>query len=132
MKFDKKKRQILLLILITTILGFASKFYEGTFELWVNNSLSGMFYEIFWCLVAFLFFNNYLSISIIVFIVTCILEFLQLWHPVFLEYIRNSFIGRTLIGNSFSYNDFIYYFIGCLISYVIMKKINDFYYKTSS
>jgi hypothetical protein len=46
--------------------------------------------------------------------VTCGLEASQLWHPVFLEAVRGSFLGRTLIGMSFAWSDFAYYAIGCL------------------
>ena len=47
-----------------------------------------------------------------VFSMTSILEFLQLWHPAFLETIRESFIGRTLIGTTFSWPDFPHYAAG--------------------
>jgi hypothetical protein len=60
-----------------------------------------------------------------VFIVTCILEFLQLWHPPFLEWIRNYFLGRTIIGNSFSKSDFLYYFFGLIGSLFLLNAFNN-------
>ncbi|MBN1348072.1 DUF2809 domain-containing protein [candidate division KSB1 bacterium] len=101
------------LILITPI-GFATKFYSGPAQNWVNHSLGGVFYEIFWCLVIFLFFRNCrpFRIALAVLVLTCALEFLQLWHPPFLELLRSNFIGRTVLGNSFAWHDFPYYFIG--------------------
>ena len=42
----------ILCLLVLTPLGFATKLYHGPAGLWVNNSFGGMFYEIFWCLVA--------------------------------------------------------------------------------
>jgi len=107
--------------------GFYSKFYSGPAAGWVNNSLSGVFYELFWCLLIFLFFGNSRPriIATFVLIVTCLLEFLQLWHPPFLELIRSNFIGRTVLGNSFAWSDFPYYFIGCGIGWLWMRRLQN-------
>ena len=120
----KQKWALILLLLITPI-GFYTKFYSGPGASWVNDSLGGVFYEIFWCLVIFFFFQNAKSykIGVSVFIITCVLEFLQLWHPLFLEYLRSFFIGQTILGNSFSWFDFIYYFIGSGIGYLILTRL---------
>jgi len=56
---------------------------------------------------------------------TSILEFMQLWHLPILENIRETFIGRTLIGNYFIWSDFIYYAAGCLAGYFILKAIDQ-------
>jgi hypothetical protein len=103
------------LALITPI-GFAVKFYSGPAAPWVNNSLGGLFYELFWCLVLFVFLPRLapLKIAALVFGGTCMLELLQLWHPPFLETIRATFIGATLLGTTFAWSDFIYYLIGCV------------------
>ena len=122
----KKNRIVILLsILIVTPLGFVSKFYAGPGAKWVNDSLGGLLYEVFWCLaISFILIKVKLwKIAISVFIITCILEFLQLWHPIFLEMIRDTFIGRTIIGTSFVPSDFIYYFIGSFVGWVLLEKI---------
>ncbi len=54
--------------------------------------------------------------------ITCVLEFLQLWHPLVLESIRSTFIGSTLIGTAFTWWDFPHYFIGCFVSWLIIKQ----------
>lgn len=112
-------RPVLVALLIVIPLGFATKFYHGPAEGWVNNSLGGVFYEIFWCLVIGLFWprGNPLWIALTVFFATCLLEFLQLIHPPFLEYLRSFFIGRTILGNSFSPSDFLYYASGAVLGY---------------
>ena len=117
-----KQKWVLFLLLLITPIGFYSKFYSGPAADWVNDSLGGVFYEIFWCLLVFLFFVNIKArvIATSVFIVTCFLEVLQLWHPEFLEIIRSYFIGRTVLGTSFNLYDFIYYFIGSGIGYLIL------------
>ncbi len=120
----KQKRALILLLLITPI-GFYTKIYSGPAAQWVNDSLGGVLYEIFWCLLFFLFFVKAKAwvIATSVFIVTCFLEVLQLWHPEFLEIIRSYFIGRTLLGTSFNLYDFIYYFIGSGIGYLILTRL---------
>jgi Protein of unknown function (DUF2809) len=122
---SKKRIWTVILLLIITPLGFYTKFYSGPAAAWVNNSLGGVFYEIFWCLLVFLFFVNVkaLVVATSVFIVTSFLEVLQLWHPEFLEFIRSYFIGRTLLGTSFNIYDFIYYFIGSGIGYLILTRL---------
>ncbi|MFC2138448.1 DUF2809 domain-containing protein [Bacteroidota bacterium] len=127
--FSKINFITIIAIVSITILGFGSKFYNGPINEWVNNSLSGMFYVIFWCLVVFLFFKSPIKISIIIFLITVLLEFMQLWHPPLLERIRSTFLGRTLIGNSFVWTDIIYYFVGCIISYIFLNWLTKKYLK---
>ena len=115
--------RILIIILLITILGFGSKMYSGIYSDWFNNSLAGLFYETFWCLVV-LFINPRLKaikIALWVFILTSVLEFLQRWHPPFLQIIRSTFIGAALIGTSFNWFDFPYYIAGCIIGFILMK-----------
>jgi hypothetical protein len=117
----KQKWSLILLLLITPI-GFYTKIYSGPAAQWVNDSLGGVFYEIFWCILFFLLIVKAKAwvIATSVFIVTSFLELLQLWHPEFLEFIRSYFIGRTVFGTSFNLYDFIYYFIGSGIGYLIL------------
>ncbi|MCF8297984.1 MAG: DUF2809 domain-containing protein [Saprospiraceae bacterium] len=88
--------------------------------------MGGVFYEIFWCLLIYIFFikSKPIKIVIIVLLITCGLEFLPLWHPPFLENLRSNFIGQTVLGNSFNKTDFIYYFAGSLIGWLWMSLIN--------
>ena len=120
--FDWK---IVISILIITLIGFFSKFYNGPAKKWVNDSLGGVFYEIFWCLVILLFCRNLKpwKIALIVLLTTCFLEFLQLWHPDFLEYMRSFFIGKTILGTSFGWSDFPYYFIGSGIGWFWIRQL---------
>ena len=124
-KVSYKRFWTFILIFIIVPIGFYSKFYSGPGKDWINNSLGGILYEIFWCLFIFLFLIKIKiwKIAVSVFIATCILEVMQLWHPQSLEYIRSFFLGRTLIGTSFSWFDFIYYFIGSIIGYVLLNRL---------
>jgi len=109
-----QRKWTLISIIILIPIGLYSKFYTGPASSWVNNSLGGILYVIFWSLVfATIFLNsNPWKIVSIVFLTTCLLEFLQLYHPFYLESIRGNFIGRALIGSSFSWLDLLHCVIG--------------------
>ena len=127
--FLRKNSWTLFSLLIIIPVGFYSKFYQGPFNKWINDSLGGVFYEIFWCLLIFLFLSktNPWKIVTAVFSITCALEFLQLWHPPFLELIRNNFIGRTIVGTSFVPTDFFYYVAGCFIGWIWIVLLRKHY-----
>ena len=119
--FFLRRSWILLSLCIVTPLGFWFKSYNGPRELWFKHYGAGVLYEIFWCLA--LFFScprrqNPAKIAIAVFAATCILEALQLWHPMFLEKIRATFLGGAILGTTFVWWDFPYYVLGCLIGWL--------------
>lgn len=128
--FSKQRLLIILLLIVIVPIGFFTKFYSGPAQDWISNSVGGLFYEIFWCLVLYFLFpkTRILLLAMIVFLTTCFLEFMQLWHPSFLEYLRSNFIGRTILGNAFNWMDFPYYIVGSFLGYVLLKfisKISD-------
>ena len=125
-KIDTRFLPTVLSIIIITPLGFFTKLYNGSGETWINNHLGGTFYVIFWCLIIFLIFlgTKPLIIAGWVLAVTVLLEFLQLFHPKFLEFFRGSFIGKTIIGTSFNWIDLIFYFIGYVIAILWMKRLD--------
>jgi hypothetical protein len=102
-------------LLIIVPIGFASRR--------INNSLGGAWYEIFWCLTAAVAVPRWpaAGIAMVVLAATCGLEFLQLWHPPPLEWARASFVGRTILGNSFDWADFPYYFAGSAAGYAGLR-----------
>ncbi len=108
----------LISIAVVVPLGFGLKFYPGPLRGWVNNSLGGVAYEIFWCLVLFAIWPRRSAINPIVIgvlAITCALEALQLVdHPV-LARIRSTFLGRTLIGTTFVWSDYVYYVLGAVL-----------------
>jgi len=112
---------------VVTPIGFAVKFYDGPAAHWVNNSLGGVFYELFWCLVLFVLLPRLMpwKIAAAVLSITCLLECLQLWHPPFLETIRGTFIGATILGTTFAWSDFCYYLIGCLLGWRYLYFLNN-------
>ena len=115
--------RVVLSLLFIVPLGFASKFYHGPDAWWFNDYAGGMLYEIFWCLIIVLIWpkTSEWKTALLVLGITSFLEFLQLWHPYFLEVIRSTFIGRTLIGTSFTWMDFPYYIVGCGLAVAWIK-----------
>src|SRR5690349_13468137 len=100
---------LLISSVIVALVGFYGKrLYHGPAAHWVNDSLGGVFYEILWCLVFAMLLPRVSATRIAtgVLIATCILEFLQLWHPPLLEWLRSFFLGRTILGTTFDWSDF--------------------------
>ncbi len=125
----RRYQQLIFISLIALIpIGLASKFYQGPFAEWANNSLGGVFYEIFWVFLVVLF-QPKLSprwVAFWVFVVTSTLEFAQLWKPLFLEIIRATLLGRLLLGTTFSWWDFPYYLIGCGLGGLGLKSLKSY------
>lgn len=115
-------------LLIVVLMGFLFKYYNGPAREWFNNYGAAVFYEIFWCLFVFLFWKSREAVRQIplwVFSVTCVLEFLQLWHPPVLEQFRATFLGRALIGSTFAWWDFPHYVLGCFLGWLWLQKISS-------
>ena len=126
-RFRSFKYRIALLVSLSIIvpLGFIIKFYPGPGHDWLNNAFGGVPYDIFWILlVAYLWPKaSPLNIALGVCLITCGLEFLQLWSPPFLQAIRVTSLGRLLLGSSFSWLDFPYYFIGSALGWVWVRSL---------
>lgn len=117
--------KIILILVILIPLGFYTKVYAGPGSVWAHNSLGGVFYVIFWCLVAALInpqFPAWKNASLIT-AFTCLLEFAQLIKAGWLEFLRSYFIGRIVLGHSFHWLDFPYYLAGGIIAFFMMIKM---------
>jgi len=111
-----------MILFLLVPIGLGTKFYKGNNYFWINNSFSDVLYEIFWSVLLYLliprlkiFYN-----LIVIFIATSIIEFLQLVKTPFLLELRSSFLGKTLLGTTFVPMDFVYYAIGCILSFIIL------------
>ena len=90
--------RLVLILAVLVPVRFATKLYEGAGAAWMHAHAGGFFYVIFWCLLALVIWPR-LSPSVVgvtVFLITSILEFLQLWHPPPLQIIRSTFLGQAL------------------------------------
>ena len=132
-----KKKQLLITISIVWVipLGLYSKHYQGIGSTWLNDYGAAIWYEVFWCLLAFYFLSSQKSLKLIpicVFIITCLIEILQLWNPPILAVIRSHILGKLILGTTFSWWDFPHYLIGCLIAWLWLELIYKLNYKDSS
>ena len=121
------RRYIIFSLLFVTPLGFLFKLYPGPGRWWFNDYGAGVLYEIFWILVVFFLFPTKKSANRIpfwVFTITSAIEILQLYHPWLLEKIRSYFLGRALIGTTFTWWDFPHYVIGCVIGWLVIKRMS--------
>ncbi|HEY9691396.1 MAG TPA: DUF2809 domain-containing protein [Oculatellaceae cyanobacterium] len=133
-QFNKQHLYTLASLLIILPLGLLSKLYSGPGQQWLNNYAGDVFYEIFWCLFLSLFYFKSISLKKIplwVFSVTCVIEFLQLWHPPWLQRVRSYFLMKLLLGTTFSWWDFPHYLLGSVIGWLWIRKIYQPNEKTS-
>jgi len=112
-------------IIALALVGFGTKAYRGPLETWFHNYAGGIVYEIFWIVLfgALLPQVRPWRIALSVFVVTCGLETMQLWHHPLLESIRSNFFGRALIGDGFDPLDFVYYVAGSVIGWVAWRAL---------
>jgi len=119
----RARRAALLSLAAVVPAGFLCKYAPISGADWVANSLAGAFYVIFWCLVVFVLLPEAAPrrIAAGVLAATCALEALQRWHPPFLQAVRATFLGRTLIGSDFAWADFPFYVIGAVAGWAWLR-----------
>lgn len=123
--FFRQRMGVLLSLCVVTPLSFwLWRYYDGPYRVWIRFYVTGIFYVIFWCLVLFFFWprkQNAFKIAAVVFVVTCILEVLQLWKAPFLQRIRSTVLGMAIIGTCFVWRQFPYYVLGSLIGFAWLR-----------
>ncbi len=120
-----QRTKTVLVLLVLTPLGFYSKFYQGPGKEWAHSYAGDILYPMFWFFVLAFFWpklSPYTN-AVIIFLVTTAIEFSQLLSYPFLECIRRSFLGRTLIGTGFVVADIFYYLIGCLFAVLLHARL---------
>jgi Protein of unknown function (DUF2809) len=96
--------------------GYLVRFSSNTY--W-TSAFGAIAYQVVW-MVLLQLFRPRLSLRItalLVFIFSCTIEVLQLWHPPFLQVIRTTLPGRLILGTTFRYDDFPPYFAGALLGW---------------
>ncbi|MBN1326911.1 MAG: DUF2809 domain-containing protein, partial [Candidatus Cloacimonetes bacterium] len=88
--FCTKRKWTIFSIIIIIPIGLSTKIYSGMLSQWVNNSLGGVFYVVFWSLIISLLFPGSKPVknASVIMLLTCVIEFLQLYHHAYLEYLR--------------------------------------------
>jgi hypothetical protein len=128
MFLSRRRIYALVCLCIFTLLGFYMwRYYGGFARNLVRFYLSGSVYEIIWCLFFYFLWprrKNILPIAAGVLLATCILEFLQLWQPQFLQQFRATLIGSALIGTDFVWLQFPFYVLGVILSVLLLMIID--------
>jgi hypothetical protein len=99
--------------------GLATKRYPIEGAEWVQGSVGGALYVTFFCLAALVVWPRARAwvIAAAALGATCGVEVLQLWHPGWLEAIRATRPGGLLLGSTFVWADFPWYFIGAALGW---------------
>ncbi len=123
MRARRRRLRLAASLLAVAAAGLASKLYAGPGAGWLNDSLAGLFYVVFWCLAAALLWPDAAPgrIALAVLAVTCALEAAQLWRPPWLQAVRSTFPGAALLGTTFVGSDFLYYLLGAAIGGVWIR-----------
>ena len=110
----KTQWPILLLLALLTPMGLATKIYQGPMQEWVHAYAGDVFYAMFWYFLIMLFFPRARPalVCLFVFFFSTAVELTQLSDAAMLVWMRQFFLGRTLVGSSFSVMDILYYYIG--------------------
>jgi len=107
---------LFLTILVITPLGYFVRFLADTY--W-TSTFGAIAYQIL-CISVVQFIAPKVSLrgtAIGVFIFACVIEALQLWKPPWLQTIRATFPGRLILGDTFLWDDFPPYVVGCMIGW---------------
>lgn len=109
---------LLVSLLAIVPLGYMVRFVGGG-QTWLNDYLGSVAYEVFWILLVLLLIPRASPqwTAIGAFLATCGLEFLQLWHPPWLQAMRSTLPGRLILGNTFVWSDFWSYLSGSLLGW---------------
>lgn len=112
-----------MVLAILVPLGFATKWYVGPGEAWFHHYAGGVIYEWFWIFLLLAVRPGWGAgrVATGVLAATTGLEFLQLWHPPWLEQLRAGWLGQALLGTTFSWWDIPHYAVGCYSGYWLVR-----------
>ncbi|MEM9447226.1 MAG: DUF2809 domain-containing protein [Cyanobacteria bacterium P01_E01_bin.6] len=93
--------------------------FAGPGPEWLNDALGTFAYEVFWIALVALVFPRWIPrwIAVGVFVATCGIEFLQLLQSPFWQAARSTFVGRLVLGNTFTWADFPAYALGSALGW---------------
>ncbi len=107
-------------LLLTILTGYLLRFHAPIPPL-LRDACGGMAYVLAFAILASYILPPTLS-ALTALAFTCLIEFLQLWHPPFLEAVRHTLPGRLLLGTTFHWSDFPPYFAGALLARYLLKR----------
>jgi hypothetical protein len=118
--------KIILLVLIF-ITALYTKAYKGDYQVLINNHIGGVLYVMFGSLVFSVLFPALKSYKPVLLAlgITCLLEFIQWMQIPFMVELTRIKTFAYLLGNSFNMGDFVYYFIGAVLGWLVLVVIRE-------
>ncbi|MBL8211753.1 MAG: DUF2809 domain-containing protein [Bryobacterales bacterium] len=107
-------------ILLTVLAGYILRFH-APIPATLRDASGGIAYVLAFALLASYLLPPTLS-ALAALTFTCTVEFLQLWHPPFLEAARQTLPGRLVLGTTFHWSDFPPYVAGTLLARRLLKR----------
>lgn len=119
------RQRLALCLFLLVPLGLTTKIYTGPASSWVQGHLGGALYVMFWVTaVAWVVpTSSPWTVAGVVLIVTCGLEFLQLWSLPILQTARETFAGQVLLGGTFDKWDLLHYAVGAAAEALLVLAI---------
>ena len=119
----------ILLLVPVFITGLYTREYQGPHAVIINNNVGGAMYVMFGSLLFSLVFPRMKAWKVVslAFGITCLLELLQWFRfPILIRLTQNKILAY-LLGNSFNWTDFIFYFVGGVVAFglLLMLQHND-------
>jgi len=118
----------LLLVLFAGIFGIISRqieFLPRFINLYAGDILWA--FGAFFLIKAFFRGKTDLIISVYTLLFSFLIEFSQLFHPWWLNKIRDNIIGGLALGYGFHFTDLICYAVGALLGYLIVNLFKTFF-----
>ncbi len=118
---NRNRFYYVLIILLTIVLGLASRYFADHFSFWVKEYLG----DVLWALMVYWIFGflftrkGSLSISIYALFFSFAIEISQLYHAPWIDAIRNARLGGLVLGFGFLWSDLICYSIGIGCGYLL-------------
>ncbi len=121
----KKKLPLLSFLFFLTLVGVFSKYYQGTYRVWVRDYFGDIISVMFVFFVLKMIFTkiSFVYCAVVTFLISVIIEFSQLIKTPFLIEIRKNFLVSIIMGQSFDRLDFLYYIIGIVIAFLLGKYV---------
>jgi len=116
------RRRLLVVLALLVPLGLLTK---ATDQELIRGYAGGVLYVMFFTFAVLLARPEWRPerVAAGVLLATCALEVLQLWHPQWLERVRATFLGQTLLGSTFSGWDFAAYALGAAAAIVLARAL---------
>jgi hypothetical protein len=127
-----RRTRYLVTILLTIVIGIAARKISAYFPEWINFWLGDALYAfMMFFLVAFLIVNKPAIVKAVIALIICYcIELSQLWQGEWINSVRQTVLGKLVLGNGFLWSDLVAYLAGIIAAYCV-ETLRFQRYKTS-